>query len=98
MPAYLLALIDVEDEEAYKAYTARTPEVITAYGGQFVVRGGNPEAVEGELPSGRVVLLEFADKTAAKRFYDSPEYQEIIPLRTAASKGRIAILEGFPGR
>ena len=94
MAAYMLALIDVTDPGAYRAYTDRTPGVIQQYGGRFVVRGGNPEALEGEVPSPRVVILEFPDKAAVKRFYDSPEYQEILPLRLAASKGRVTVLEG----
>jgi len=94
MAAYLLAQIDVTDPEAYKLYAAQTPGVIQQYGGRFVVRGGNPEALEGDLVSSRMVLLEFADKAAARRFYDSPEYQRILPLRFAASRGRVALLDG----
>lgn len=97
MAAYLLAMIDVDDAEAYKAYTARTPGVVTEFGGRFVVRGGDPEALEGELLASRFVLIEFADKKAVKRFYESKEYQEILPLRLAASRGRVTILDGFPG-
>lgn len=94
MPAYLLAQINVDDPEAYKLYTAHTPGVIQQYGGRFVIRGGNPEALEGELHSKRVVLIEFPDKAAVKRFYASPEYQKILPLRLAAAQGRVCILEG----
>jgi uncharacterized protein (DUF1330 family) len=94
MAAYLLALVNVDDPEAYKAYTAVTPGVIQQYGGKFVVRGGNPEAVEGELAAKRFVLIEFPDKAAVKRFYQSPEYQKILPLRLKCSTGRVAILEG----
>jgi len=94
MSAYLLALIDITDPEAYKKYTAETPRVVEQFGGRWVVRGGNPEALEGALPSARVVVIEFADKAAIKRFYDSPEYRKILPLRLAASKGRVTMLEG----
>jgi len=94
MAAFLLAQIDVNDPEAYKLYTAETPGVIQQYGGRFVVRGGNPEALEGELASRRVVLIEFPDKAAAKRFYASPEYQKILPLRQVCSTGRVTLLEG----
>jgi uncharacterized protein (DUF1330 family) len=41
------------------------------------------------------VILEFPSVEAARRFYDSPEYQEIIPLRTNASQGALLIVEGF---
>lgn len=94
MVAYLLAQIDVADPEAYKLYTAETPRVIQQFGGRFIVRGGNPEALEGDLPAKRVVLIEFPDKAAVKRFYASAEYQKILPLRLACSTGRVTILEG----
>ena len=68
MTAYIIALIDVQDAEAYKLYTAKTPGVIQQYGGRFVVRGGNPEALEGSLPSSRVVVLEFADAGKLQAF------------------------------
>ncbi len=94
MAAYLLAQINVTDPEAYKLYTAETPGVIQQYGGRFIVRGGNPQVLEGEPVSSRVVILEFPDMAAARRFYDSPEYQKILPLRFAAATGRAALLEG----
>ncbi len=93
MTAYIIALIDVQDAEAYKLYTAKTPGVIQQYGGKFVVRGGNPEALEGSLPSSRVVVLEFADRAAAKRFHESSDYQAIVPLRTAAAKGSLMVVD-----
>jgi uncharacterized protein (DUF1330 family) len=30
----------------------------------------------------------------ARRFYDSPAYQAILPLRQAASRGRLYLVEG----
>jgi uncharacterized protein (DUF1330 family) len=94
MAAYLLAQIDVTDPGAYKLYTDRTPDVIRQYGGRLIVRGGNPDALEGTLVASRVVIIEFADKAAARRFYASPEYQAILPLRLAASRGRMTLLDG----
>ena len=94
MSAYIVAMIEVTDPEAYKLYTARSPEALARYGGRFLVRGGTPEVKEGPWPVDRMVILEFADIEAANRFYHSPEYQEILPLRHAASKGVVAILPG----
>jgi uncharacterized protein (DUF1330 family) len=31
---------------------------------------------------------------AARRFYDSPGYQAILPLRQAASQGRLFLVKG----
>lgn len=95
MPAFLIAEIEVTDPDTYARYRAQTPGVIAAYGGRFLVRGGTVEAREGDPPAGRVVVLEFADMAAVRRFYDSPDYQAILPLRQASSRGRVYLVEGI---
>ena len=66
MSAYIFAEIDVFDKEQYKAYQEKTPETIKKYGGRFIVRGGNPEILEGQLDSKRMVVIEFQDKSCTK--------------------------------
>ncbi len=97
MPAYILALIEVRDRARYAAYARAVPAVLARYGGRFLVRGGNPEPLEGELPAPRVVILEFPDRERALAFYRSPEYRAILPQRRAASEGRLLLLEGSAG-
>ena len=94
MKGFVIANIDVTDDSAYDAYRARTPGVIAQYGGRFLVRGGAIEPLEGDLGIKRLVILEFPSVEDARRFYNSPEYQEIIPLRTAHSVGSLAIVTG----
>ena len=96
MAAYIIAEIEVTDAAIYDRYRARTPGVIERYGGRFIVRGGKAEALEGDHEPDRLVVIEFSDMAAARRFYDSPEYQEIIGLRQEASKGRLILVEGLP--
>ncbi len=94
MTAYLIAQIEVKDPEGYSRYTARTPDVIAKFGGRFIVRGGDPDVLEGKLPGGRVVVIAFADRAAAETFYHSEDYQAILPLRLAASSGAVCIVQG----
>ena len=42
----------------------------------------------------RIVITEFADIEAARRWYHSPEYQAVLPIRLANSRGRAFIVEG----
>jgi uncharacterized protein (DUF1330 family) len=49
--------------------------------------------LEGDWPWPRLVIIEFQSRDAARLFYDSPEYQKILPLRQAASDGTLAIVE-----
>jgi uncharacterized protein (DUF1330 family) len=95
MKGYIIAQVEVEDPGAYEAYRSRTAEVIAKYGGHFIVRGGKVEVLEGEFRRNRLVVLEFPSRTAAHIFYESPEYQAIIPLRTRASKADLLLVEGY---
>ena len=94
MAAYLIALIDVKDPEAYRAYVARSPAVIAKYGGRFLARGGQSVTLEGDAVASRIVLLEFPTLEHAKTFYASPEYQEAKQLRAGAAVGRFFAVQG----
>jgi len=93
---YWVALVDVDDPEAYKAYVAANARAFRKFGGRFLVRGGKSEAVEGQLRS-RVVVIEFKDFATALACYRSPEYEEAMALRKAASKADIRVVEGYDG-
>lgn len=97
MPAYFIAEVDVTDADAYEPYKPLAEASIAAHGGTYRVRGGATESVEGPPVAGRVVVLEFADVEAARRWYHSAEYQQALPLRQAASTGRAFIVEGYDG-
>jgi len=94
MPAYLIAEIEVTNPEGYKEYTTLVPATIEKYGGRFLVRGGKAHPLEGDWPERRRVLIEFPSIEAAKRWWDSPEYEKPMALRRANSKGRLIFLEG----
>jgi uncharacterized protein (DUF1330 family) len=94
MSAYIIAEVEVTDPSTYASYRARTPGVVARHGGRFIVRGGAAETLEGEGEPGRVVVLEFPDLAAARRFYASPEYQAIIGIRHQAAKSRLILVEG----
>lgn len=94
MAAYLIANMDVKDPVKYPQYTAQTPGLIEKFGGRFIVRGGKYEQLEGSLPLARVVVVEFADMDAAKKFYFSPEYQEVLKIRHAAAESQVFLVDG----
>lgn len=81
MPAYVIANIDVHDPEGYAAYKALSGPAAERYGGRFVARGGASEILEGDWEPRRIVVLEFADADAARRWHDSPEYREARAIR-----------------
>jgi len=95
MAAYFVVELDVTNAEAMQPYREAVPATLAQYGGKFLARGGATELVEGGPPPKRMVLLEFADTAALKRWYNSPEYQKILPNRLANSQARAIIVEGL---
>lgn len=95
MPAYLIAEVDVTDNAAYEEYRKLTPGAIAAYGGKFIVRGGQVETKEGGWTPARMVVVEFSSMDQARRFYDSPEYAPALAIRKAASRSRLILVEGL---
>ena len=94
MPAYVIAETDVTDPERYEQYKAASPAAIAAGGGRFLVRGGELVVLEGDWQPTRLVMLEFEDLTAAKRWYESEVYQEAKKLREGAAHLRIVAVQG----
>lgn len=94
MPAYFIAEVEVTNPAAYESYRPLAGASIAQYGGKFLARGGTAELLEGAPEPARVVVIEFADMAAAKRWYNSPEYQAALKIRLANSTGRAMLVEG----
>jgi uncharacterized protein (DUF1330 family) len=94
MPAYVIVETDVHDPEQYEQYKAASPAAVAAGGGRFVVRGGEMAVLEGDWQPKRLVLLEFEDLEAAKRWYDSEEYVEARALREGAANLNMVAVQG----
>ena len=73
---YIIGQVEVKDPEAYREYIAQAPATIAQYGGEYLVRGGDFEVLEGEWARERTVVLRFPSVEDAKRWYASPEYEE----------------------
>jgi uncharacterized protein (DUF1330 family) len=95
MPAYVIAETDVHDAEQYERYRAAVPGTIAAAGGRFIARGGEVVVLEGDWRPKRLVLLEFEDVDAARRWYESAEYREVRRLREGAASLHMVAVEGL---
>jgi uncharacterized protein (DUF1330 family) len=86
--------LEITNSDAMEPYRAVVGATITQYGGRFLVRAGATELIEGGPEPKRIVILEFADTAAFKRWYNSPEYQKILPGRLDNSTARGVVVEG----
>jgi len=94
MPAYFVAEVEITNPAGFQPYGAAVGATLEQYGGRYLTRGGSTELIEGGPEPKRIVILEFADRAAVKRWYESPEYQKILPLRLNNATGRGFIVEG----
>lgn len=95
MPAaYAIAhLRDLQINDDVLAYMERIQATLDPFGGRFVVHGATVEVREGPWP-GTVVVISFPDIDAARGWYDSPAYQDILHLRTDHIDGSAILVEG----
>ena len=94
MPAYIIAQVNVTDPAKYQEYAKLAGPATQKYGGRFLVRGGAKTTMEGDIPFQRIVVNEFPDVEAAKRFYNSVEYQAAKQKRLGAADFNMIIVEG----
>ena len=95
MAAYVIADVKVSDPEQYKQYQALSPGAIAAAGGEFVVRGGRHEVLEGAWNPNRMVVVRFDTYDQAKAFYDSAKYLEARSKRAGATEFfNMVVVEG----
>ena len=94
MTAYVIVETDITDPEGYERYKAAAPEAIAAAGGRYLARGGELDVLEGDWRPSRLVILEFEDLAAARRWYDSGRYRQARALREGAARICMVAVQG----
>ena len=94
MAAYVIVSYTVTDQEGYALYIPAVGPTLRAHGAEILVAGAGGDVREGD-PGDHTVVLRFASKEAAQGWYDSPEYQAVIHLRTDNSRGTLVICDEF---
>lgn len=95
MSAFVIFDIDVHDAEAYEAYRRIGAPTVAAFGGRFLVRGGETESLEGGWAPKRVVVLEFETAERARAWYRSASYQDAKRIREGAARTIGILADGY---
>lgn len=94
MTTYIITMVNVTDPEKYKKYSEMATIANKLHGGNFIVRGGNPEVLEGKVPFSRIVVNQFETREQAKAFYNSVEYQKARDERIGAADFNMVVVDG----
>ena len=96
MAAYLVVDTDLTNPEAYEEYKTQARPLAEKYGGEYMARGGKMSIKESDLWSPkRMVLVKFPSCEQAEGFYNSAEYQAILPISHKSAKRTVVIVEGI---
>ena len=81
MSAYVLNQVEVTDPVAMQVYIRSVAATVAAYGGEYLVRNGATETVEGDCVPKGLIILKFASVARAKEWLNSPEYAPLKQIR-----------------
>ena len=86
MPAaYLIVESSISDPQKFKAYMDAAPPIVRQFAGEYLVRGGRMEVLEGDWAPPRLTVLRYPSFEAAQQMYDSPAYRAARELRAGAT-------------
>ncbi len=94
MSVYFVVQEEVKDQEGLEEYM-KAAKSSTLGRGRALAVDNDVLAVEGEWHGSRLVILEFEDEEAFREWYESPDYQNALPLRLAATDSRGALVKGI---
>ncbi|MDA1099020.1 MAG: DUF1330 domain-containing protein [Proteobacteria bacterium] len=85
MTAYVAVHAKIKDPEKLAIYAQSAGATVAAHGGEFGIRAAIVETLTGPDGYNRFVMIQFPDADAARTWYNSAEYQALIPNRDAAA-------------
>ena len=96
MSAYVVVEFTVKDPDVYREKYAPVAGKSAKECGGEPLANSNWELLHGDgsLTSG--ALVRFTDRETAIEWYNSPDYQKLIDVRSLAMDARFSLLDGLP--
>jgi len=94
MSAYVILQININNQDNYQEYLNQVTTIVKNYQGEYIIRGGKSEVLEGKWDYQRTVLVKFPSYEVALKWYNSEEYAPIKKIREDNSEGNCIIIEG----
>lgn len=91
---YIYAEFEVTHLPAWEKYVPLAQASLAEFGARYVVRGGNPEVLEGDPGARRISVIEFESRENAREWYNSPKYQAAKAMRQSAGNVNVLLLSG----
>ena len=79
----------------YKEYVSKVKSVVEKFGGEYLVRGGEMNIIEGDWPNERNIVIKFPSREKAMEWYNSEEYKPIRQIRHDNAVSNSVIVDGI---
>ncbi|WP_454042207.1 DUF1330 domain-containing protein [Cellulosimicrobium sp. Marseille-Q8652] len=97
MAAYISIDMTPHDHDVIAEYERNVQPILERFGGRVIARDEDPIIAEGTRSPRLAVLIEFVDKAAFRRFYESDEYAPWKELRQRNATEDAIVLSGPDG-
>lgn len=84
MSAFVVATSKIKDKAKFGEYGKAAAATLAAHGGALAKRGQYQAALAGDGEHNAVAVLEFPNIEALNAWFNSSEYQAVVPLRNEA--------------
>ncbi len=91
MAAFFVSTVKIKNKEKFQQYAKQAAETFATHGGEPVLRGQFDTVLAGEDDHDMVGIVRFPDRNALSSWYDSDEYQALIPLRDEAAEMTLVV-------
>ncbi|MBC6428141.1 MAG: DUF1330 domain-containing protein [Cellvibrionales bacterium] len=94
MSAYILVQANITDPAKFSRYVQAVTPLVAKFGGIYRIIAGETQLLEGQWQERKVVMHEWPDMQAARRFWASPEYAEVRQLRAGTGEFTVLLIDG----
>lgn len=86
MTAFFVATVTVKHPGKFQEYARRAAATFAPHGGEAILRGKADRALVGSVDHQAVGIVKFPSRDALTTWFESPEYQAIVPLRDESAE------------
>ena len=95
MSALLSVTIKVKNPAKLQEYVSQVPPTMAPHGGKMIGRGKVAKMLNGEVSHQMEAMFEFPSEESLDAWFNSAEYQVLIPLRDEAADMNLSVLSPF---
>ena len=95
MPGYFMGMVHgISDEAGFGAYQDVALPIVEKYGGKPILYSKKIEAADGDWAPMGIIVFEFESSAQARKWYNSSEYQAVLPKRLNTTNGGVVFVDG----